>query len=108
MKSDDFPFVYVNQDGTVRELCADEKAYLSQEFHGSDGGRPYIKDAYNARDGWGSLSGFLQRSLVPVGVDVRPVNPDYVTPASDIADFVGLTREKYLERQRAREDAARL
>lgn len=73
----DCPYVYVNQDGSVRECSPGEQAYLSTTFAVSDGGRPYIKSAYESRDGWGSQSGFMQRQLVPKGVGIGPVHPDY-------------------------------
>ena len=76
-------FVYVNQDGSVRELSPDERAYLSQDFAPGDGGRPYIKASYDSTDGWGSVSGFLPRREVPRQVTVEPVNPDYVPPRFD-------------------------
>ena len=38
-----FKFVYINQDGTARELSPEEQTYLTQEFVGGDGNRPYIK-----------------------------------------------------------------
>lgn len=71
------PYVYVNQDGSVRELSPGERAYLSKDFAGSDGERPYIKSTYESRDGWGSQSGFMERQLVPGGVNIRAVRPDY-------------------------------
>ncbi len=73
----EFGFVYVNQDGSARELSANERAYLSTDFAGADGGRPYIKSNYDERDGWGSLSGFLERRSLPDHFKVEPVNPDY-------------------------------
>ena len=72
-----FGYVYVNQDGSARELSPDERDYLQQEFSGADGGRPYVKDLYEARDGWGSLSGFLARGKLPAHIPVQPVRPDY-------------------------------
>lgn len=76
-------FVYVNQDGSVRELSRDERDYLSQDFHPADGGRPYVKSSYKSQDGWGSISGFLPRKRVPGGIVVEPVNPNYVPPVVD-------------------------
>ena len=76
-------FVYVNQDGSVRELSPDEREYLSQDFHPGDGGRPYIKTSYESQDGWGSISGFLPRKRIPRQVMVEPVNPHYAPPESD-------------------------
>jgi hypothetical protein len=77
MKEPGFKFVYVNQDGSVRELSPAERAYLSEEFSGGDGGRPYIKSGYEGRDGWGSISGFIERRNVPARVKILPVHPDY-------------------------------
>jgi hypothetical protein len=75
--------VYVNQDGSVRELSRDEREYLSQAFHPGDGRRPYIKASYESQDGWGSVSGFLPRKRLPRHVVVEPVNPHYVPPQFD-------------------------
>lgn len=76
-------FVYVNQDGSVRELAPDEREYLSESFHPGDGGRPYIKGSHGALDGWGSLSGFLPRKMVPGHMAIEPVNPTYLPPQFD-------------------------
>ncbi len=70
-------FVYVNQDGSVREPSPAEQAYLSDEFSGGDSGRPYVKERYESRDGWGSLSGFIERRNVPADIAVSPVHPDF-------------------------------
>lgn len=67
-----YEYVYVEVDGTARELHADERTYLETEFHGADGARPYIKSSYKQRDGWGELSGYLKRSKVPVGTSIKP------------------------------------
>jgi hypothetical protein len=79
MKSTD-EYVYVNQDGSVRELSPDEREFLSQEFHPADSGRPYIKSSHSSRDGWESMSGFLPRGRVPRHIVVEPVNPEYTPP----------------------------
>ncbi|MGC4072030.1 MAG: hypothetical protein QM760_05850 [Nibricoccus sp.] len=72
-----FKFVYVNQDGTARELSPAEQAYLSEEFSGGDSGRPYIKTSYESHDGWGSQSGFIERRRVPSRIRILPVHPNY-------------------------------
>lgn len=72
-----FAFVYVNQDGTVRELSPGERRYLSTIFDGADGARPYIKSAYKSRDGWGSISGYIERRRVPRRIAIAPVHPEY-------------------------------
>jgi hypothetical protein len=72
-----FKFVYVNQDGSVRELSPGEQAYLSEQFSGSDSGRPYIKGKYKSSDGWGSQSGLIERRQVPADIPTLPVHPNY-------------------------------
>ena len=72
-----FKFVYVNQDGSVRELSPSEQVYLSEKFVGGDSGRPYIKSRYKSSDGWGSQSGFIERRRVPLQIAILPVHPDY-------------------------------
>jgi hypothetical protein len=64
--------VYVNDDGSPRELSETEKTYVDTEFSPLDGARPHIKTHYEQRNGWGRLSGFLQRKDVPVGMAINP------------------------------------
>jgi hypothetical protein len=71
-----FEFVYMNQDGSVRELSPAEQTYLSKEISNGDSGRPYVKSSYKSRDGWGSLSGFIERRKVPAQIKISPVHPD--------------------------------
>lgn len=58
-------FVWVEDDGSVRELTADERSYLNTEFHPTDGARPYIKSRYSSRSTDHRISGFLSRNKVP-------------------------------------------
>ena len=67
--------VYVNEDGSVRELTEPEKKYVDTEFLPFDGARPYIKSHYQQRNGWGALQGFLQRDGVPDEVPIAPAPP---------------------------------
>jgi hypothetical protein len=45
--ADLYPYVYVNADGTARELHPSEQKYLETEFKGGGGAAPYVK-----RAGW--------------------------------------------------------
>ena len=65
-----YPYIYVNADGTARELHASERAYLETEFKGGDGAMPYIKETYEERNGWGEISGYLTREALPAGTAV--------------------------------------
>jgi hypothetical protein len=78
-----FPYVYVNDDGSVQELHVEDMEYLETEFHPCDGGRPYIKQGYDARTPDGHLRGFLARSELPVGMRIAPApaeNPNKPIP----------------------------
>jgi hypothetical protein len=63
-----YPYIYVNADGTTRELHASERKYLETPFKLGDGAMPYIKDSYDERDGWGELSGYLKRKALPADI----------------------------------------
>jgi hypothetical protein len=67
--------VYVNEDGSVRELTEAERTYVETEFSPLDGARPYIKLRYADRNGWGRIEGFLPRAEAPGGVPIQPAPP---------------------------------
>jgi hypothetical protein len=69
-----FKYVYVELDGSVRELYQDEKDYLLEEFHPSDGGRPYIKRNYNQLTPDNEIDGFLERRKVPKEISIKLVD----------------------------------
>jgi hypothetical protein len=64
-------FVYVNIDGTIRELTNDEIAYLSEDFHPNDGGRPYIKLSYEQLTPDNKIWGFLLRKNIPINMKIK-------------------------------------
>jgi hypothetical protein len=66
-----FPYIYVDDDGGARQLDAEERDYLSTEFHPGDGGRPYIKAYYEALTPDGKMRGFLLRRQLPKHIPVN-------------------------------------
>jgi hypothetical protein len=66
--------VYVNEDGSVRELTEAERTYVATEFSPLDGARPYVKSRYSDRTAWG-IQGYLLRAEVPDGVSIDPPPP---------------------------------
>ncbi|MFT3685766.1 MAG: hypothetical protein QM783_12725 [Phycisphaerales bacterium] len=70
MRLDPREYVYIESDGSARELHEKERLYLGTEFHPADGDRPYIKHTYEQRDTRGDLSGFMERELLPPGTAV--------------------------------------
>ena len=70
-KEDGFEFVYIENDGTVRELDEEEQKYLSEKFDPNDGGRPYIKLRYRKLTPEGKISGFISRRKVPKKIIIK-------------------------------------
>jgi hypothetical protein len=85
-----YPFVYVNDNGTVREVHQTERVFLETHFHPADSARPYIKDSYAQKDGWGSIGGFCHRSIIPKNIDILEA------PAEDPSESI---KKVFLEKQ---------
>jgi len=68
--NDGFEYVYVEIDGTVRELDKGEIEYLETKFEPSDGARPYIKSSYNQLTPDKKILGFLHRDKVPGNIKI--------------------------------------
>src|SRR5205809_7828146 len=69
-KEEGFKYVYVEFDGSIRELYKEEKDYLKQKFNGADSGRPYIKNTYDQKGPDGRLTGYIPRRRVPQNIDI--------------------------------------
>jgi hypothetical protein len=69
--------VYINEDGSARELTEAEKRYVDTEFSPFDGARPYIKSHYSQRTPLGEIKGYLLRSEVPDRVAIAPAPPEH-------------------------------
>jgi hypothetical protein len=67
--------VYVNEDGSVRELTQGEKTYVATPFSPLDGARPHIKLRYFDRAARG-IQGYLPRTQVPHGMPIHPPPQD--------------------------------
>ena len=65
-----FEFVYVENDGTVRELDNEEIEYLQTKFEPTDGARPYVKSSYNQLTPDNKINGFLERCKVPNDIQI--------------------------------------
>lgn len=68
--------IWINGDGSARELSEADRTYVDTAYSPFDGARPYIKSHYAQRDGWGELSGYLHRKDVPDGVPIGPAPPE--------------------------------
>ena len=84
-----FKYVYVSDDGSVRELDDDEREYLETDFEPNDGDRPYIKVRYESKTPDGRLSGYLSRRQVPRAIAILPA-PGTNDPRMQVAfDIIG-------------------
>lgn len=70
-KENGFEYVYVEQNGTVRELDKDEIKYLEEKFEPTDGARPYIKTSYKDLTPDGKIWGFINRNRVPKNIIIE-------------------------------------
>ncbi len=66
-----YEFVFVNEDGTAREVSLSERLYLQTKYLGGDGDRPYIKTKYGERTPNGKISGFCYRRKLPKTVNIE-------------------------------------
>ncbi|WP_108805522.1 hypothetical protein [Aquimarina sp. Aq107] len=69
-KKEEFEFVYVENNGTVRELDNEEIEYLQTEFQPGDGARPYIKSSYKQRTPNNKMFGYILRDDVPEDIKI--------------------------------------
>ena len=90
-------FVHVEADGSARELHPSERRYLETEFKGGDGAAPYIKSRYDERNGWGDLTGYLDRTLLPDGIAVADAPADDPTRPLNQEDYIAWLRGKGVE-----------
>ena len=98
--ADPYPYVYVESDGTARELHAGEREYLETPYHPADGARPYVKHNYEARNGWGDLAGFCLRTKLPEGTAVRSAPADNPSKPMSESELVAYLQRKGLRIER--------
>ncbi len=89
-----YRYVYVNADGTARELHAEERAYLEKEYSGGDGDMPYIKSSYSKRNGWDELNGFLKRSDLPARTTIHPAPMENPNRRMSQDEYIAWLRNK--------------
>ena len=89
-----YPYVYVNADGTARELHPNERQYLETEFLPGDGAAPHVKDSYAELDGWGEIRGFLVKSKLPEGTPIQDAPKEDPSRGLGKAEYVEWLRSK--------------
>lgn len=65
-----YPYVFINEAGTVRELLRREKQLLETPFSRYDPARPYVKSSYGEQNEAGTLGGFCRRAAIPRGTRI--------------------------------------
>ena len=66
-----FDYVYVNDDGWVRELKKEEEDKLSALFFVGDEAEDYIKSRYESLNPVGRFNGYLKRRQLPSSAAVE-------------------------------------
>ncbi len=89
-----YPYVLVEEDGSVRELHGEERKYLETPFSPFDGARPYVKSDYESRDGSKSIKGFCPRMKIPDGLLIADAPDHNPMPKLSKADLVELLKKK--------------
>jgi hypothetical protein len=89
-----YPYIYVNADGTARELHAAERAWLETEYKLGDGAAPNVKDSYEERNGWGDLNGYLKRTALPAGMPVADAPAENPIRRMSMKEFIAWLRSK--------------
>jgi hypothetical protein len=84
-----YPFVYVEKDGTVRELHASERKHLETTFHPADGSRPYVKNSYNQKNLVASMRGYCLRSKIPSHIVIYgpPIQDPTVLSKEELIEY---------------------
>jgi len=93
--------IWVESDGSARELTDAEKKFVDTEFSPFDGARPYIKSRYEQRDGWGEIKGFLLRRELPPHVPVKPAPPSS-PPSVNTPETVAASIRELIQKHQSR------
>jgi len=67
-----FDYVYVNDDGSVRELNAAEEEYVTTAIFPDKDADRFIKSQYESLTGDGQVAGYLRRRQLPRQIPVAP------------------------------------
>lgn len=89
-----YPYVYINADGTARELHATERAWLETEYELGDGAAPRVKESYEDRNGWGEIKGYLERADLPAGMPVGDAPAEDPIKPMSIDEFIAYLATK--------------
>jgi hypothetical protein len=92
-----YPYLYVNADGSARELHRDERNLLETPFHPADGARPYVKRDYSQKNGWGEITGFLERAKLPRGTQILAAPEEAPRAPLTKEDHIQFLRDKGME-----------
>jgi hypothetical protein len=89
--------VYINEDGSARELTEADRKYVDTEFSPFDGARPYIKSRYSQRTALGEIRGYLPRTEVPDGMPINPAPLESAQPQTPqaVADSISQLIRKH-------------
>lgn len=82
-----YPYVFVSDTGSVRELSRKERDYLQTPFAPRDLMRPYVKSTYDERNLAGTLRGYCRRTAIPRSVRIAYPPIEIPPPARTAPPF---------------------
>jgi hypothetical protein len=91
--------VWIEADGSARELTERQKKHVDAEYSPFDGARPFIKTSYEQVNALGDRSGYVARTALPAGIVVGPAPAEKASPmtpaeaAADILDRIARFRK---------------
>jgi hypothetical protein len=95
-----YPYVYIEKDGTVRELHASERKHLETPYYPTDGSRPYVKNSYHKKMKEGDMRGYCLRSKIPSHVVIHdpPIKDPTVLSEQEFLEYeIELAKEHGFE-----------
>jgi hypothetical protein len=100
-----FHYVWIDDDGSAREVTEAERRRLLAEYPPKDSRRPYVKLRYESKDSHGRRRGFLRRRQLPAGVPIAAAEGGSAAKAEPAVD-AGLSAEAAPSDQAALPDQA--
>jgi hypothetical protein len=67
-----YPYVFIEENGSVRELHLRERRFFETPMEPTDGSAPYIKRSYQYRNSFGSFRGYCLRTRIPSHLVIQP------------------------------------
>jgi hypothetical protein len=93
-------YVFVNDNGSIRELHEAERRHLETPYDPTDGARPYVKKSFQDRNALGNPKGYCLRSKIPANAAILEApaeDPTSITLDRFLKEEIRLAEENGFE-----------